>query len=56
MKTPQQIFILGRHPVEIKQQGCPVEIKQQGDSVEWQEFNFEIPHNAKNLTLKWLNE
>ena len=33
-----------------------LETQKQGDASEWQVPNFEIPQNATNLKLEWLDK
>ena len=66
MKKPEKIIIPGSSPnsdlccsiitFKLRLKEFLLEIQKQGDASEWQPVNFELPHNATNLSLKWLDE
>ena len=66
MKKPIKIIIPGSSPnsdlcssistFKHRLKELLLEIQKQGDIFEWQSANFEIPHNAAHLKLKWLHE
>ena len=66
MKKPEKIIIPGSSPnsdlccsitiFKHRLKELLFEIQMQGDALEWKPINFELPHNAKNLNLKWLVE
>ena len=66
MKTPQQIIIPGSShnsdlscslsTFKFRLKELLLEIQKQGDFLEWQNLNFEIPHNSKNRNLRWVHK
>ena len=65
MKKPEEIIIPGSSPssdlccsittFKHRLKEFLLEIQKQGDTSEWQPVNFELPHNATNLSLKCLD-
>ena len=64
MKSPVKIMIPGSAPdsdlccsvstFKNRMKELLLEIQKQGDPIEWQTPNFEVPHNATNFNLTWL--
>ena len=66
MKEPEKVLIPGSSPnsdlcismstFKYRLKKLLLETQKQGDTIEWQDHNFEIPHNTMGLKLEWLDE
>ena len=66
MKEPEKVLIPGSSPnsdlcismstFKHRLKQILLETQKQGDALEWQVPNFEIPQNATNLKLEWLDK